>query len=56
MAPALGRRAAAPILVRGLTGAVAVSFPRSRLAELDRIAPPLRYTADRIAGSWALAL
>jgi DNA-binding IclR family transcriptional regulator len=40
---------AAPILVSGLTGAVALSFPRGRLAELEEIVPSLVNTAGRIA-------
>jgi IclR family transcriptional regulator, acetate operon repressor len=39
---------AAPILVNGLTGSVALSFPRRRLADLQEIVPPLLDTAGRI--------
>lgn len=39
---------AAPILAGGVTSAVGLSFPRRRLAELDRLVPPLRATAARI--------
>ena len=48
--------AAAPVVVAGVTGAVALSFPRRRLVELDKIVPPLKHTADRIARSWALTM
>jgi IclR family transcriptional regulator, acetate operon repressor len=39
---------AAPILVNGLTGSVAVSVPRRRLADLEELVPPLMHTAERI--------
>jgi len=48
--------AAVPVLVAGLIGAVGISFPRGRLREVDRLAPLLRRTAERIARAWALAL
>lgn len=47
---------ATPVLAGGLTGAVAVSFPRSRLAELDQIVPTLHETAGRIARWCALTM
>jgi IclR family transcriptional regulator, acetate operon repressor len=46
--------AAVPILTREVIGAVALSFPRRRLAELDRIVPVLRATAAHIARSCEL--
>jgi IclR family transcriptional regulator, acetate operon repressor len=39
---------AAPVLVTGLTGSVAISVPRRRLADLDELVPPLMRTAERI--------
>jgi len=47
---------AAPVLVSGLTGAVALSFPRARLAERDQIIPALMETAGRIARWCALTM
>jgi len=47
---------AAPVLVSGLTGAVALSFPSSRLAQLDEIVPVLQETAGRIARWSALTM
>ncbi|HXM55942.1 MAG TPA: IclR family transcriptional regulator C-terminal domain-containing protein, partial [Candidatus Dormibacteraeota bacterium] len=45
--------AAAPVLAAGLTGAVGLSFPRTRLPELEgRFEPLLRLTAERIARAW----
>jgi len=44
---------AAPVLVGGLVGAVAVSFRRGRLVETGAMVPHLRGAADRIARSWA---
>jgi DNA-binding IclR family transcriptional regulator len=47
---------AAPVLAGGLTGAVALSFPRSRLAEIDGVVPALQQTAGRIARWCALTM
>jgi IclR family acetate operon transcriptional repressor len=47
---------AAPVLAGGLTGAVSLSFPRSRLAEIDGIVPALQQTAARIARWCALTM
>jgi DNA-binding IclR family transcriptional regulator len=47
---------AAPVLVAGLVGSIGVWLPRGRLREVQRIAPLLRRTAERIARAWALAL
>jgi IclR family acetate operon transcriptional repressor len=47
---------AAPVLAGGLTGAVGLFFPRSRLAELDGIVPALQQTAGRIARWCALTM
>jgi IclR family transcriptional regulator, acetate operon repressor len=45
---------AAPVLTGGLTGAVAVSFPRTRLPALGGIVPLLHLTAERIVRAWTL--
>lgn len=46
--------AAAPVLVGGMIGAVAVSFPRTWLPEMDRIGPLLRRTAEHVVRAWTL--
>jgi IclR family transcriptional regulator, acetate operon repressor len=47
---------AAPVVVGAVVGAVGVSMPRTRLAQLDGVVPPLMDTAARIARWCALTL
>jgi IclR family transcriptional regulator, acetate operon repressor len=44
---------AAPVLAPGLTGAVAISFPRKRLPEADTLAGMVKGIADRISRAYA---
>jgi IclR family transcriptional regulator, acetate operon repressor len=47
---------AAPIRAGSVTGALGLSFPVRRLAELETIIPPLRATANRIAHDISLTI
>ena len=47
---------AAPVLARGVVGAVALSVPSRRLRDLERLGGVLQGIADRIARAYALAV
>lgn len=46
---------AAPVLARGVTGAVGISFPRRRLADLPTLAPTVKAIAHRVARVYTLS-